>query len=217
MIKIFVSYRRADSPYVVTMITDRLVDHFGSDSVFFDIDTIPLGVDFRHFINQYVAQCQVVLAIIGNDWLKISNNQGQRRLDDPTDFVRLEIEAALREDIPVIPVLVGTSTMPIQEELPKSIQNLAYRNAIEVRAGKDVQVHLRRMVQGLEDYVPQSGSKIKRMLSTVPLQKATTSRTGYFLLWILGIITARAIHLSTEMFQGQSLMVNLSTNLNFLV
>lgn len=150
MTKIFISYRRDDSSYIAGIITERLEKHFGPDSVFLDIDSVPLGLDFRKHISDSVAQCNVLLALIGDSWINSTNDQGSRRLDDPTDFVRLEIESALKRDIPVIPVLVGKARMPLATELPSSLQELAFRNAAEVRAGLDLQEHLRRLVRGID-------------------------------------------------------------------
>lgn len=150
MTKIFISYRRDDSSYIAGMINDRLENHFGPNSVFLDIDSIPLGLDFRKHISDSVGQCNVLLALIGDSWINATNDQGSRRLDDPTDFVRVEIESALKRDIPVIPVLVGKARMPSATELPSSLQELAYRNAAEVRAGLDLQEHLTRLVRGID-------------------------------------------------------------------
>jgi hypothetical protein len=149
MTKIFISYRRDDSAYIAGMINDRLEKHFGPNSVFLDIDSIPLGLDFRKHISDSVGQCDVLLALIGDSWINSTNNQGSRRLDDPTDFVRVEIESALKRDIPVIPVLVGKARMPSATELPSSLHELAFRNAAEVRAGRDLQEHLTRLVRGI--------------------------------------------------------------------
>src|SRR5436309_13635421 len=138
MPKIFISYRREDSGYAVLAIYDRLSSHFGREAVFMDIDTIPFGVDFRKHLDEAVGQCDILLAVIGESWLEVrfkdGPKQGQRRLDDPADFVRLEIQAALARDIPVIPVLVGSAAMPAEQQLPEGLRDLAYRNAADVRA-----------------------------------------------------------------------------------
>src|SRR5947209_12396451 len=122
MPKIFISYRREDSEHIAGRIYDRLEPCFGRDNVFLDIDTIPFGVDFREHLDQAVGRCDVLLAVIGERWLEVrfkdGPKEGQRRLDDPTDFVRIEIESALARGIPVIPVLVGTARMPDYLELP---------------------------------------------------------------------------------------------------
>jgi formylglycine-generating enzyme required for sulfatase activity len=154
MPKIFISYRREDSEHIVGRIYDRLGPHFGRDNVFMDIDTIPFGVDFRKHLNQAVSQCDVLLAVIDRLWLDVQHRdgprRGQRRLDDPADFVRIEIEAALARDIPVVPVLVGGGVMPREEDLPNGLKELAYRNAAEVRSGRDFHDHLERLIRGIE-------------------------------------------------------------------
>jgi hypothetical protein len=159
MTKIFISYRRDDSPYIAGIINERLEKHFGPNSVFFDIDSIPLGLDFRKRISDSVGQCNVLLAIIGDSWINAINNHGGRRLEDPADFVRLEIESALKRDIPVIPVLVGKARVPSEKELPSSLKELAFRNAAEVRAGRDLQEHLSRLVRGIDALSQISQSK----------------------------------------------------------
>ncbi len=148
--KIFVSYRRDDSAYVAAAINEKLEERFGADSVFFDIDSIPLGADFRQHISDAVGECDILLAIIGDSWVEAVDEHGNYRLNDPADFVRLELESALLRDIPVIPVLVDEASIPSKAVLPPSLQNLAFRNAAEVRAGRDLQQHLARLVKGVE-------------------------------------------------------------------
>ena len=109
---IFISYRRSDNPDAVGRIYDRLVSEFGKARVFKDVDSIPLGQDFRGHLNDIVGGCAAVLAIIGPKWTDIRNEAGQKRLEDPDDFVRIELEAALARSVPVVPVLVGHAPMP---------------------------------------------------------------------------------------------------------
>jgi hypothetical protein len=122
MTKLFISYRREDSEGLTGRIYDRLVAHFGKEAVFIDVDTIPYGVDFVEDVSDAVSRCDILLAMIGEQWLDVRHkegpHQGQCRLDDPTDFVRIEIHAALERKIPVIPVLIGKATMPAEEQLP---------------------------------------------------------------------------------------------------
>jgi TIR domain len=112
---------------------DRLADRFGAGQVFMDVDTIELGVDFGEAINRAVAACKVLLAVIGPDWLTAADEQGRRRLDNPDDFVRLEIEAALDRDVRVIPILAQGAVMPGRDDLPESLARLARRNALFIR------------------------------------------------------------------------------------
>ena len=138
MKSIFLSYRRGDSRAEVGRLDDRLVAHFGEERVFKDVDSIPLGTDFREILTQRVAACDVFLAVIGDGWLSAVDNRGRLRLDDPNDFVRFEIEAALEaEKVPLIPVLVGNSPVPKAEELPKSLRELSFKNGLSVRPDPD--------------------------------------------------------------------------------
>jgi hypothetical protein len=107
MSRIFISYRREDSGASAGRLHDRLREHFGRDNVFMDIDTIEPGLDFTDVIERTVASCDVLIALIGRQWLTSTDAAGQRRLDNPEDFVRLEIAAALKRNIRVIPALVG--------------------------------------------------------------------------------------------------------------
>jgi hypothetical protein len=108
---IFVSYRRLDSADITGRIYDRLVQHFGKASIFKDVDSIPLGIDFRKHLQNSVGQCSVLLAIIGKNWLAAAD-KGKPRLNDAKDHLRIELETALQRDIPIIPVLVQGATVP---------------------------------------------------------------------------------------------------------
>ena len=127
---IFVSYRRDDSSGHAGRLFDKLVDHFGHDRIFMDIDTIQPGEDFVAVIENAVSSCDILIAVIGQNW--VSGRSGTGRLDDPNDFVVVEIAAALQRNIRVIPVLVQKATMPKQKELPANIAKLARRNAVEL-------------------------------------------------------------------------------------
>jgi formylglycine-generating enzyme required for sulfatase activity len=148
MPKIFLSYRRQDSAAVALWIDERLRAHFGDDAVFVDVDSIPFGVDFRQHIASAIDQCGVLLAVIGRNWL--GEPGALRRVDDPRDFVRIEIEAALERNLPVIPVLIDRAPMPGESELPPSLARLAYRNAINVDVGRDFKNHIDRLIRGIE-------------------------------------------------------------------
>jgi TIR domain len=151
MARVFISYRRRDNPYVAGILRDALQGRFGIDEVFFDLDNIPFGVDFRQYIANAVGSCAVLLVVIGDQWLHLTDEQGRRRLDNRSDFVRIEIEAALKRDIPVVPVLIETAQMPAESELPESIREFAFRNAAEIRAGRDLKQHVERLVSGLAE------------------------------------------------------------------
>jgi WD40 repeat protein len=150
---IFMSYRREETAPYAGWLFDRLVGHFGRDQVFMDIDSIELGDDFVEVITTRVGSCEVLLALIGGRWLTITGRDGQRRLDDPGDPVRLEIEAALARNVRVIPILVEGAQMPRADELPASLAKLAYRNALELstrRFDADTRELLRAITQARE-------------------------------------------------------------------
>ncbi|MGB3768667.1 MAG: toll/interleukin-1 receptor domain-containing protein, partial [Phormidesmis sp.] len=137
MSRIFISYRRNDSPWESGRIYDYLKEHFGRDFIFKDVDDIDMGDDFRQAIHAAVGQCQVLLAVMGKDWLTAKDAVGNRRLDNPADWVRLEIEAALARNVRVIPVMLDSVEMPLPSDLPVSLQPLAYRTAARVRQDPD--------------------------------------------------------------------------------
>jgi TIR domain len=131
--KIFVSYRRDDSAGHAGRVTDRLEREFGRDLLFMDVDGIPLGMNFVKVLNEEVAKCGALLAVIGPNWLDVRDDDGNRRLDNPNDFVRIEIAAALQRDIPVIPILLDGAKMPRGSQLPDDLRELASRNGLDVR------------------------------------------------------------------------------------
>lgn len=138
MPRIFVSYRRSDSGAFTGRIHDHLKVRFGANNVFRDVYNIPAGSDFRTVLHNEVGATDICLVIIGPQWLNVTDAQGKRRLDDPNDFVRIEVEEALKNPkTRVIPVLVDNASMPVAEELPTSMKELAYRNAVKVRTDPD--------------------------------------------------------------------------------
>jgi len=130
--RIFISYRREETAYPAGWLYDRLADRFGGGQVFKDVDSIQLGDDFVEVITRAVGSCDVLLALIGPQWLTIADEHGRRRLDSRDDFVRLEIEAALTRNVRVIPILVDGARMPRAEELPDSLAELVRRQALEL-------------------------------------------------------------------------------------
>lgn len=129
---IFISYRRDDASGYAGRLYDRLVAQFGAHRVFMDVEGIELGADFVTAIEKAVGSCRVLIVVIGDEWLGIRDAQGRRRLDDPHDFIRLEVAAALSRDIRVVPVLVDGAQMPRAEDLPEPLQGLARRQAVSV-------------------------------------------------------------------------------------
>lgn len=132
MSDIFLSYRRRDSASATGRLADRLAEHFGPARVFHDHESILAGDDFAEAIRRAINISTVVLAVIGPDWLEARDDQGRRRLDDPNDYVRLEIEAALEGGVGVVPVLVEGATMPAAERLPATLAAFARCQAVEL-------------------------------------------------------------------------------------
>ena len=161
---IFISYRREDAEGQAGRLFDDLVRHFGEDSVFMDVAGIEPGRDFRRVIDEHVASCGMLLAMIGKTWIDATDESGRRRLEDPMDFVRLETASALKRDIPVVPVLVHGARMPRAEQLPKDLAELAFRNGVELthaRWDSDVQV----LVKALSPHVESSQKNADRVNS----------------------------------------------------
>lgn len=130
---IFISYRRADASGHAGRLFDRLAAHFGKDAVFMDVEGIEAGVDFVDVIGEAVGSCAVLLAVMGRNWLSSADEQGRRRLEDPQDFIRLEIGNALARKVRVVPVLVEGAQMPAAEQLPEELRPLTRRQALELR------------------------------------------------------------------------------------
>ena len=126
---VFLSYRREETRHIAGRLADRLTDRLGPGQVFMDVDTIKPGADFATVIARALAACRILIALIGPTWLA---GTGRRRLDDPGDFVAMEIRAALERGIPVIPVLVDGAVMPKPGELPEGLHGLAGRNAVRL-------------------------------------------------------------------------------------
>lgn len=176
---IFISYRREDAEGQAGRLFDDLISHFGEDTVFMDVAGIEPGRDFRRVIDEHVASCGVLLAIIGKSWVDATDEAGQRRLDDPLDFVRLETASALKRDIPVVPVLVHGARMPRADQLPTDLTELAYRNGVELthaRWDSDVQV----LIKALSPHVAslQQGSDGTPEKAAVPARSTPKTDDG---------------------------------------
>lgn len=127
--QIFISYRREDASYPAGRLYDRLQSRFAAEKIFMDVDSLAPGVDFVQTIEERVGACDVLVAVIGRRWLSASDEEGNRRLDNPEDFVRVEVATALRRGIRVIPVLVEGAPVPRSRELPDDLKALVRRNA----------------------------------------------------------------------------------------
>jgi TIR domain-containing protein len=149
---IFVAYRRGDTKWITGRIFDRLQDHFGKSSVFMDIETTPLGLDFREHIANVLGGCDVVVAVIGPNWNEL-NAQNQPRIFDPADWVRAEIETALKAKILIIPALIDRAHLPQPSDLPESVRDFTYRQAVDIDSGRNFNVDVKRLINAIEQHV----------------------------------------------------------------
>jgi formylglycine-generating enzyme required for sulfatase activity len=156
--KIFINYRRGDDPGFAQALLGRLEQVFPHEQIFMDVDSIEPGLDFVRVLEEQVAQCDVLISVIGKNWTEARDtSSGGRRLDNPEDFVRIEIESALAQEKRVIPVLVGQASMPHADELPDTLKPLARRNAVRLtherfRADTDSLIGaLQRALKGAEE------------------------------------------------------------------
>jgi hypothetical protein len=155
MINIFISYRRADSHAITDRIQDRLSSAFGQDSVFQDVEDLPPGVNYQDYIKGKISTGDVLLVIIGHDWINIIDDDGQRRILKPDDPVRLEIESGLNNpNMTVIPVLAQGATMPPPDELPESLRELHYRNALPMRNNPDFEHDIQHLIESVRQCAP---------------------------------------------------------------
>jgi hypothetical protein len=130
---VFISYRRQDAAGYAGVLHRFLVRRYDEARVFFDLATIDAGMDFSTSMRQAVSSSDVMLVVIGPDWLEATDAGGRPRIHDPDDFIHYEIAAALRQGKPVVPVLVGGADMPPAEALPQDLRGLALRQAVELR------------------------------------------------------------------------------------
>ena len=145
---VFINYRRDETAGEARALYNDLVELLGAERVFMDVDNIALGRDFREVLKERLDACEVMLSLIGRDWAQARDAAGARRLDNPADFVRLEIATALQRNVAVTPVLLQEARMPSAESLPDELKNLAYRNGFELshaRWESDVRELVRRL------------------------------------------------------------------------
>src|SRR6185295_2551202 len=181
--RIFISYRREDSAGHSGRLFDRITSYFGDRAkVFMDIDSINPGEDFIEVVKNAVAECDVLIAVIGKEWLTAVNEQGQRRLENHEDFVRVEVGTALERDIRVIPVLVEGASIPRHDQLPEALAKLSRRNAIElsdVRWKYDVD----RLIKTIEDVLTQRALNRSQSVDPPTDPLASKAGTSFFRSW----------------------------------
>jgi TIR domain len=184
--KIFISYRRADSKYVVDRIRDRLIDVYDEDAIFRDLESIPLGQNFSDVLKVATTTCEVMLVVIGPQWTSITDEQGNKRLFEPNDFTRLEVEAGLNnQKILVIPVLVMGARMPGVDEIPDTLVDLRLRNAISIRNDPDFTPDMQRLIDGINEQFPDAvkfkSKKERKPMDPITLATAATSLLAPFI------------------------------------
>ena len=155
--QIFISYRRGKTAVYAELLATLLRTHFGHDQVFKDKDSIPFGRDFVEAITSAVASCDVLIALIDPEWTTVLDTSGRRRIDDPGDYVRLEVETALQRNIPVIPILVDGAAPLRTEELPPSLHGLPRRNALPLTT-EALPSQINRLIEDIEQQLPGSAA-----------------------------------------------------------
>jgi hypothetical protein len=193
MSRIFISYRRDDSAGWTGRLADQLKARFGAESIFIDIDTIEPGADFTEALRKAVGSCDVLLAVIGPRWATVTDKTGTSRLHDPSDWIRVEIAAALARKIRVIPVLVGGATMPSSEFLPDDLDGFAQRQAHELsdkRWTYDVDQLMKVLSPDVQERIAWSShsDRAKPSLMTRPI-------VGVLLLVVIGGIAAIGLNI----------------------
>ena len=159
--QIFISYRREDASYPAGRLYDNLHSRFPKNEIFMDVDSIKPGIDFIETIEERVGPCDVLVAVIGKRWLSAADEEGRRRLDNPEDFVRVEVGTALKRGVRVIPVLVEGASMPRAAELPEELKELARRNALSVSQDR-FRADSERLIDSVEEVLEAPRLKAPR-------------------------------------------------------
>ena len=190
MTKIFVSYRRDDTKHLTHRVSEQLQLRFGADNVFLDVDNIPLGSDFRNQIRQKLASSDVFVAVIGHRWLE----KGSGDIHNEADWVRLEIEIALERKIPVIPLLIDGTEMPIATQLPEALSEFAYKQAFNFNS-EDFKNQMPRFVSLLDRLIETdarltAGIQAEAAKSeAAPTASSLYTNNGCFIVFVLGVLS----------------------------
>jgi hypothetical protein len=151
MPKIAISYRRSDSSAIAGRIADQLAARYGQESIFLDVDSVPVGTDFRKYIQQVWSEIRVLIVVVGPKWLGADEeSSAPARIHERRDVVRIELEMALKRDVVIIPVLVDGATMPLRQQLPRGLRAFSDRNAADVADGRDFHPHMERLIQAID-------------------------------------------------------------------
>jgi hypothetical protein len=150
---VFISYRRMDTAQIAGRVYDRLAREIPEDEIFFDVDTIPIGVDFRQNISSTVNRTAVLLVLVGERWLSLWKRSGWLLgSKSEEDFVQLEIELALASGVPILPLLVENVAMPRAGDLPSAIEEFVSLNAARIRSGRDFNTDMVRVLERIKQY-----------------------------------------------------------------
>jgi outer membrane protein OmpA-like peptidoglycan-associated protein len=191
---IFIGYRREDTADVGGRIYDGLVRHFGRRRIFKDVDDLRPGADFGAYITTILPQCRVFLALIGPRWIEARDQQGNRRLDDPHDWVRVEIETALATPgLDVVPVLVSGAEMPRAQDLPESLLPILRRQAAIVRRDPDFHDDVGRLAAALKGSLRVAKSGVAEPRASVTESAKRSSR----LIWPIALAAAALLAIAT--------------------
>src|ERR1700737_989224 len=172
MSTVFISYRREITAGEARALFNELLAMLGKNSVFMDVDSIALGRDFRGALQKTLESCDLMLVLIGRDWADVKDEEGQARLENSGDFVRLEIEAALKRDIVVTPILVQGAHMPAPEQLPADIRELVYRNGFE-QSHNRWESDFAEMTRRLNLDIAKDGGRVEQPASTAEAPNAS--------------------------------------------
>ncbi len=171
---IFIGYRREDTGGDAGRIYDRLTQAFGRERVFKDVDSIPRGVRFREYVQDIIGRCRVVIVLIGPKWIDSRDEDGNRRLENPEDLVRVEIETALSTPkVQVLPVLVAGAPMPRRDQLPGALTALYEFNAADLRRDPDFNSDMDRLIRVIE-----TGAVVRRRNPLLVFAMATLVTLG---------------------------------------
>ncbi|MEO8395343.1 MAG: TIR domain-containing protein, partial [Chloroflexota bacterium] len=194
MPRVFISYRRSDSSTISGRIYDHLARVFAETNVFKDVYDIPAGSDFRKVIEDNINACHAQLIVIGPNWIDTKAVDGSRRLDDADDAVRIEVETGLNcKDILVIPVLVSGASMPSPEQLPESMRNLSFRNAIVIRDDPDFRGDIGNLLHVLRQLdLRQNTSRWRRRIPYIGVLAVVA------LVLVIGVLVAIANNSGTR-------------------
>ena len=198
--KIFIGYRREDTAGHTGRLFDRLIKHFGKERVFMDVAGIEPGVDFVEAIDKAVGSCDAFIVVIGRQWLSTTDADGQRRLDNPEDFIRLEIATALRRNIRVIPVLVQGATAPSSGNLPEDLKKLSRLQAHEISDNRwdfDVGALIETLEKVLKKDIPEGPGVKHGGLPAPPPPKPPFK----FPRWVIAVIAAIVVGIGVYVFR----------------